>query len=124
MVAEQQQQQQQRDEPLVCKDIPVHGKYLINYKGEPKLKQKPKMSKYWGIQYLGGHKSISENDHPLKVEDQFHQIYHNATSPVKLKKDPKKYLEERPRNNCVTGTSYLRASSFFISRLTMGLSEI
>ena len=28
MVAEQQQQQQ-RDEPLVCKDIPVHGKYLI-----------------------------------------------------------------------------------------------
>ena len=28
MVAEQQQQQQQRDEPLVCKDIPVHGKYL------------------------------------------------------------------------------------------------
>ena len=30
MVAEQQQQQQQRDEPLVCKDIPVHGKYLMN----------------------------------------------------------------------------------------------
>ena len=60
-------------------------KQPINYKEE--LKQKPKMSKYWGIQYLGGHKSISENDHPLKVEDQFHQIYHNATSPVKSKKD-------------------------------------
>ena len=33
MVAEQQQQQQQqRDEPLVCKDIPVHGKYLNIWK--------------------------------------------------------------------------------------------
>ena len=62
-------------------------KQPINYKEE--LKQKPKMSKYWGIQYLDGHKSISETDHPLKVEDQFRQIYHNATLPVKSKKDPK-----------------------------------
>ena len=62
-------------------------KQPINYKEE--LKQKLKMSKYWGIQYLDGHKSISETDHPLKVEDQFRQIYHNATLPVKSKKDPK-----------------------------------
>ena len=41
MVAEQQQQQQQRDEPLVCKDIPVHGKYpkiILYYRKKEKAK--------------------------------------------------------------------------------------